>query len=840
MAVINLYTRQPEDENWTSNQIHHDGSLLSWINVNINPGQNIKVYEGELCEKNEISRDIDRMSKAETVSVFIIPSGLVGALIVSLVISVGVALLTPKPEALQNVNRQQQSKNNSLSDRRNEARPNQRIVDICGEVNSIPDIIQPEFARYDDNIETRIGCYVFGRNQLAVKDIKDGASLISETLGSSAGVYYPYKSPNNSTPDIQIGEPINEKVVGVYQSNDAIGQTMLAKNEGSILLSGNTKVFPGGFIVDGSASYLEKVIPGDAVNLEDVFFTGINGDTQIGANTHIVISVTETSIAFDITDDPSWSLIPTTNGVFINTSEYNPTVSKTDSKIIGPFNISTIKVDRLLVNIYAPNGMYRDTGSDRVTVSVDYVVRWQRLDDSGEPIGSLNTVSGTIGGSDSNEKGSTTEIELGSKTYVRWEVERTSDKDLTSQGSILDEIKLKDTFGLFDIDRDNFGNVTMIQTSRTTTSQTTAIREPQVNAICTELVYKYENGAFATELTENKQGMQSLIRLALDPRVGRRQESELDLDLQVETQSDCEEYFGSSEAGEFNYSFDSTKTTAQETFFTIANAMFTILWREGRVLKSWFERPQSIPEMVFTHRSKKPDSETWTRKTAASKTKDSVEFKYIDDTTYTQEIIYIPEDRSGVNPLVIEIPGIKGKQQATWRALREYNKLIYQEIDIDFTATAEGRFVKPSRMISVVKGSRVGSYDGYIRNQSGLQIELSQDVEFTANDDHFIILKRRDGTTESIPVTSGGSSRIINLGFAPKEEIYTQNSALKTEFSFGNEARLSGELVLPQEINPSEKNYTQIKAINYTPLYYQGDPTQPTGAFDDGFDDGFS
>ena len=304
---------------------------------------------------------------------------------------------------------------------------------------------------------------------------------------------------------------------------------------------------------------------------------------------------------------------------------------------VGPFRISSVKVNTLLVNVHAPSGMYKQrTNTSLDTASVDFNVIYQNLDDDLNPVGTKVTLPVTISGRDKNEKGITTGINLGYPTFVEYSVERITENDYGFNGSIVDEIKLKDVFGLFDIDREHFGNVTTIQTKRTTTAQTTAIKEPEVSCIATELVNKYENGVFDPVLTENTQAMQSLIRLALDPYVGRREQSEIDLDLLVESQAECESYFGSLEAGRCSYSFDSTNTSAQEIFFLISNAIFCTIWREGRLLKSWFERPQSVPQMVFTHRSKQPNSETWVREFAQSKRKDSIEFKYIDDDLYTQ------------------------------------------------------------------------------------------------------------------------------------------------------------------------------------------------------------
>lgn len=849
MALIHFY--QPDGDQWSCREIKHDGSCPDWILKNIKQGVNFAVYDGsDINQANEISRDYEKVSGCEFASIFILPSGgAVGlTLLASLVISAAVALLTPKPKALGNVNRQQESPNNALGDRANKARPNQRIVDICGKVKSIPDVIQQEFARYENNIERKIGYYCIARNQVAVADIKDGDTLIADITDSSAGVYYPFKSPNNSAPDIQIGDPINEDVVGVYQSTDAIGQTMGAENENRVEVEQGTTIDSTGYLEDlsGDSDWEARFKVGDDVDIIDVWAledpTGGAGGTplfaKIGENTHTVTAVTSTRITFDRTLDPSWDLIFNGQQSTVDRGG-SPSVQNNKPISIGPFKMSSVKVDRLLFNIYSPNGIYYEDNSGRSRRTVDYRVYYQKLDDNLNPVGPETPVDGSISGSNANEKGVTTEVDLGAPTFVEWRVERLTEKDYDFNGNVVDDIKIKDVFGLYSIDQDHFGNVTTIQTSRKSAATATAIRDPEVNCIATELVYLYlGNGIFDTNLTENTQAMQSLIRLALDENIGRRTESELDLETILQTQADIESYFQDPSAGQFSYSFDSSDTTAQETFFTIADAAFTILWREGRVLTSWFERPQSAPKMVFTHRSKKPNAETWNQ--TFSSDKDSIELKYTNDTTYTQETVYVPADRSGTNPDRIEIPGIKGADQATWRATREFNKLKYRKVDVDFTSTQEGRLVNPGELISVVKGTRVGSYDGYVRSVNGLTLELSQDVTFTAGDDHEIVLKRRDGTVESIPVTAGSAPRFVVLAFAPTEPVYTGNDQLKTEFSFGNEARLLGQLVLPQEINPSKKQYVTIKAINYSPDYYKGDPIQPpTSAFDDGFDDGF-
>lgn len=834
MAIINAYTQT--EEGWLHDVVDYDGFAWQYITENSN-GNNFQVYNGELCRSNEVSRDENIMRRLEDCTVFFTPGVSAAALIaVAVVSAAAVVLLTPKPKALDNVNRQQESPNNSLSRRNNEARINQRIVDICGKVKSIPDVMQPEWARYEDNVEVRTGAYCVARKQVLIEELKDTDTTF-EDANQSAGIYYPFKSPNNSAPDVQIGDPINEPVVGVFESSNALDQTLTARNESVIgLLGTGVTIFPTGTI-QANAGFSEILSAGDVGTLRDVKV----GANLIGETDMPVISSTSNEIVFDITNDPSWAVIPP-GGSSLNTSGgVDPRVEKVSETVIGPFTISSIKIDRFIANVYAPSGMYKEDSTGKRSTSVVFRLVYQKLNDNLDPIGPETPVDATISGADPNLKGQTIDVSLGGLTFLKWSLQRITEKDYGFNGTVVDDIKIRSIFGLYGIDRDEFGDITMIQTQRKAIAETLLIKDPEVNCIATELVNKYENGSFSPALTPNTQAFQSLIRLALDDKIGRRQESELDLDLLVDVQQDIEDYFQNAEAGSFNYSFDSTDTTAQETFFTIANAAFSIVWREGRVLKAWFERPQSLPSMVFTHRSKVPDSETWTRNFSNNERKDSVELVYTDDQLYTQETFYIPEDRSGTNPERIEIPGIKGISQATWRAYREFNKIKYSDITVDFTSTAEGRFVKPSRIISVVKGTRVGTYDGYVMAIDGRVLTLSQDVVFTPGDDHSIILKRRDGSVESIGVSDVGEKRKVELDFLPSEPVYVGNDEQKTEFSFGNEARLLGQWIIPQEINPSEKSQVQISGINYADEYYQQDPVQPVkGGFSNGFSNGFA
>ena len=715
------------------------------------------VHEGfHPTSENEITKNFTKMvSTKGDFTVVETPAGSVltaFSTIVSSIVSFIGGLFTPninipQPVALKNVNRQQESPNNALVNRSNKARINQRIPDIGGEVNSIPDVIMSSYRKFFANVEEEISYYCVARKELLISDIKDGDTLISDITNASAAVYGPFTSPNSGdSPEVQIGPVISDLVQTVRRSVEVGGLILRASNETP----------PGGFT--------------------------------------------------------SW------------------------------FSFSTLKVDRFWINVIAARGMFKDDGTDRIPTSVDFTLEWQFLDDNRNPVGSITPSSGTVTGGDTDQKGTTVEITMGSRSYVRTRVKRTTLKDFEFEGTVVDEIQWRDLYGSQDVELTDFGDVTTIHTRRIRNETSTAIGTPVLSCLATEKVDKYlGGGSFAGSLTPNTQAMQTLIRMALDPKIGGRDITELDLNQLLQTQTDIEIYFDASEAGEFNYTFDSTQITPQEIFYTIANSVFSVPYRTGKVLQVEFEQPQSGPAMVFTHRSKKPGTEIWSRRFKNSTENDGVILKWQNRETNTQELIFFPADRSAINPKTYEIPGIANFQQAQWRTWREFQRLRYGRIGVDVTTTAEGRFIRPSRMISIVKGTRIATFDGYIRSVNGMEIKLSQSVEFISGDDHFIILKKRDGDIQSIPVIAGFDDKHVVLLEVPDETIYTANSALKTEFSFGPESRLDAQQILPLTIDPSGKQYVRITGVNYDARYYSFDTLNPlTRAHSTGFSEGFS
>ena len=848
MAIIRHY-RRGEDGLFTESLIDSFSSPAEFVLSVVPNGVPFRCYRG-VCD---ITRDVDAMLMDGEFSIIESPGKSVLDPFSKFNDPLGFnrklkSYLIPKVDS---PNQQAQSSNNSLTDRTNKPRPYDRVFDICGTVQSIPSDMMQAYKKYSaDHKEFEYGYYYIARGPVETPEsgITDGDTLFSSVSGASANIYDPFTSPNNSAPRQVIGSVIDEDLYVTIRSNEIDGITLRAPNEFQTNLSNIAVASISGIygtISDGSgdASFSDFFVAGDSVRL-----TGVRTwNADFSARTvldgvYVVTSVSETSITIDVTSNlAAWQAIYTGSYQLIDGEDGIVAPSNTtETGFTEWVTINKISPERLMVNIVATNGLYKRKTKGPKSTSVTAQLQYQLLDESNNPVGPVYSVSKTMTDNSTDQCGMSIEAVLPTQSAVRVRARRSSNKDFGYSGTISDEIVFRDLYGQIKDTTPHYGDMTTIHTVRKQTVQATAIKEPQLKVIATEMVYKYlGGGVFDSVRTPNTQAVQSLIRMMRDPLVGNLDLSSDCMDVLLGVQSSIESYFGSELAGQFCYTFDSATDTAQDIAQTIANAIFCTTFREnGNDIRLHFERPVSGPAMVFTHRSK-VGAEKWSR-SFGSDSKDCVEFSYIDPKTNIRETITIPAE-GGINPNKIDSKGVRNYQQAYWLAHRARQKDILQRVGVEFSSTEEGLYVVAGQPISVVKGSRVATYDGYIVAQNSMTLTLSQEVEFTDGDDHYIQLKRRDGTVESVRVEPGANARTVLMLSAPSEAIYTGNSAVKTEFSFGNEARHLAQMIIPITVDPQSDKTVKITGSNYHPDIYLYDGAKPLGkAFSNGFSNGFN
>ena len=849
MAIVIHYTR---NEDGTFTQKRHNDSPLNFVVNHIPDGVPFRVFLEEIGEDNDVTEDFDALKQD---AVFHVLEGAGGGVIkgvmkvFSIILKPLAKLLTPSTKGASNnpANQQADSPNNSLTDRNNKARPYERTYDICGRVQTIPNNLMTTYKVFDNAGRIiEYGYYDAGRGYLDVKaeDITDGDTKVQEITGTSVAVYAPYTSPNNTSyPQLLVGEPIDQKLYITIASNEVDGAVLKAQNgirvnpsdTGEISLQGAT-----GIVRDatGDSAFTEILSVGDVaifnvIQVKDV--ANVSGNYTV---TYVDDFEVRVAVGGMLSE---WQKLPSgftrlTQGTDVWISPSNTY----DKSLTDWTTLSRLPVERIVANIAAANGMYRDNGS-KLRASVTVELQYQLLDDTGAPYGPVYSKQGTISGRSSDYTGVTIYADLPSASNVRVRARRVTNLDLAFEGTVVDEVSYINLYGQIRDTTPNYGNRTTVHSARKQTPRAAEVKQPQLRMVVTEMVYKYlGNGVFDSVRTPNTQAVQSLIRLARDPDVGALNLTTANMDKLLAVQSEIESYFGSTSAGEFCYTFDDYKTTMQDIVTTIAEAIFCTPYRRGADILLDFERPRIGPEMVFTHRSKTTATEKWTRTFNDAQVYDSLKFSYIDPDTNVKETISIPAE-GGVNTETYDSKGIRNYRQAYWAAYRRYQKNLLKKVTVSFTATEEGIFAMPGRAVSVVKGSRTAPQDGYITAVNGLTLTLSQPVTFTPGDDHSLILKKRDGGVQSVAVVPGSHDREVVMLSAPQEAIYTGNSSLKTEFSFGNEARHNAQMILVSTVDPGDDRTVKITGINYEADFYKYDGVAPFGrGFSDGFGNGFS
>lgn len=855
MALILHYTR---NEDGTFDRKRHTSSPMEYVVTNIPDGVPVRIYRGEIGEDTEVTENFEAL-KEDDVFHIIEGAGGGGGFLGKLLDPLGVLkfvtkLISPSQKTPKTslANQQAESPNNSLTDRNNKSRPYERSYDICGRVQTIPNDLMTTYKVF--NTAGRVieyGYYDAGRGYLDIKaeDITDGDTKVQEITGTSVAVYAPFTSPNNTNaPQLLVGDPINQGLFITIASNEVDGAVLKAPNDLANNVGSSARarlVGTAGTITDptGDSAFNTYIAPGDQAT-----FTWIRPEG--GGNldgVYSVLSVDEFQITVNASPKLSeWQTLPDQGGGVREgyvTQDKAATIGPTDTydaSLTDWVSLNRIKVGRVVANFAAANGMYKDDGNKQGT-SVTVEVQYQLIGDDGVPYGPVYNKQGTISGRTSDYTGVTVYADLPIESRVRVRCRRVSNFDFDFGGTVVDEVSYINLYGQVRDTTPHYGNRTTVHSARKQTPRAAEIKQPQLRMVATEMVYKYlGNGVFDTVMTPNTQAVQSLIRLARDPVVGNLNLTTANMDKLLATQAEIEGYFGNAEAGQFCYTFDDYKTTMQDIISTIADAIFCTPYRKGQDILLDFERPRMGPEMVFTHRSKTTASEKWTRTFNDAQVYDSLKFSYIDPDTNVKETISIPAE-GGINTETYDSKGIRNYRQAYWAAYRRYQKNLLKKVTVSFTATEEGVFVLPGRAISVVKGSRIAPQDGYVVDVNGLALTLSQPVTFTPGDDHSLILKKRDGGVQSVAVVPGGHDREVIMLSAPQEAIYTGNSALKTEFSFGNEARHNAQMILVSTVDPGDDRTVKITGINYEADFYKYDGVAPYGSgFSDGFSNGFN
>lgn len=780
------------------------------------------------------------------------PTTIVIAIVAVMVAVAASTFLKPPPKQER---KQNGSSNNSLSDRQNEARVNERIPDIFGTVRSVPDLLAYPYRVFKDNEEVEYAYMCIGRGDYAVSDIRDGATLVSDIVGTTVEVFGPNTSPNSGTPHTRVGPAITGPFLSARRFGVVNGQVLRPPNTGSLqsgeiyfespnqikiptghgdftsnftagdvlVVSGseylapatvnrNVKFKSDGTILFAAGEAVPPVVVGQSIAITGATYSVGVGDSIDLNGVYIVQAVTSTTIKVSLeyadanemnewwhepggtwspyqvigftygSGTPVFNLDGTYNVLTVTpdtitlsspeavnaawttyvasnspTPQTNATLTADGPKWIGPFTVDAKTMTQVFANFVAPSGMYKDDGSNQYQTDVTIQMELTPVDAAGVATGPAQFFQATVTGSKEvrSQRAVTLMAQPAFTGLCRVRACRLTNKDTSFNGTVMDEVTWRDVYAMSAIAEPHFGDVTTVRSMTYANASSFAVKERKLNMLVTRKVPQRigSTSTFTTEKYPTNRADDILCAICLDPFIGRRSITELDVANIYDTVAAVQAYFGTSKVTEFCATLDDGKMSFEETVVAVATVIFCVAYRRGNQIKLSLEKETQDSTLLFNHRNKLPGTESRTIRFGNFQDHDGVELEYVDPADDAIVTFHIPESMSALNPKKIELIGIRSRIQAYFHAWRAWNKIRYQAIETEFEATQEADLLVIQDRILVADNTRPETQDGEVVAQEGLMLQLSQPITFKDGVNYTIFLQLPDGTVQAIPVT---------------------------------------------------------------------------------------
>lgn len=841
MATIIFYEHGLQDESVIS---EHE-SLAHWVLQHGSRYDILHVWKNEISKETELAEysDEDLSDPDATYHICPVPQGPETwiPLIVSVVVGVAAALLISPNVDIPEAANQNLSSNNALQQRSNKPRKDKRKPSIRGkEPKAYPDLWM-QYVKFANNEEFEVA-YMCLSDGLVVPDentVRDGDTLLKNILAESAEFYGPNTSPmTGHAPILRIGDPINEPLVALRQSNEVTGQTLQAPNEDLIA----SKLYEGASsgvvsLNDSEIDFTHIYTPGDEIALTG-FYSFELVSPEIGnpyyvrhdlSGTYEILNVTSDSLTLDISGNNNWQFVTTgdfriqayqnqdgSNMWLFNAEsgfvlqEWSVSTNSTKGNVVGPFDCSD--TSQVWLNLVAQRGLYKKR-TDIVFTSINFTITFRDLDTG-------NTLSSDVTLSTNREDPVQSTFEFNTPfTKCSVEVKRITNTDKEFEGTVVDEVKWRDLYLVNNISKNQFGNVTTVLTKVRAVDTALRRKESLISCSATREITR-PNGVKVV----SDEFADVIFDLHTDPFVGRQTVSTIDHVGLYALQEQIVNYWGRGrDPIRVGYTFDDDTYRYADHLKLICDAVNVRPYMVGSVIHFFFEGPQEFDTQQYGHRSKDPNSvETRTRSMYPRENYDGIEMTYKDEVTGDFETIYIPSDQSATNPEVYEYRGCFVRKNALARANRDFNKLQYQRLTHEFTALDKALFLVQGQRVGVVDNTRFSPNNGYIDTVEGLTYTLSQDTNLAVGTQASLVLSKRDGSLEGIPCVVVSTDK-VQLSHAPNEVPYTGHMEDPTEYSLGVDNEAGKVSMLVTEIVPEDIDKVRVTTVNYDERYYKDD-----------------
>jgi hypothetical protein len=553
------------------------------------------------------------------------------------------------------------------------------------------------------------------------------------------------------------------------------------------------------------------------------------------AGTYPVLSVTSNAITLSnpATVNAAWNNLSGLDGQA--TGYGDASLSTSSSGWIGPFVVDLDGLDQVLSNFVGLGGLYAINKKGKQSAAkVDVAVELTPVDANDDPIGPPELFTATLTGSKDNKDQVGLTV-LAQPTFTgrcRVRARRTSATDLNYEGTLVDDVKWRDAYGMAEVQMADFGNVTTVLAKTYATSGATSVKERKLNLRARRrLPQRVSGSTFTTTLSGTDDLADIAAAVCLDPYIGGRSVDEVDFDSLYDTSAAIASYFGSDLARQFGDTFDDDNTSFEETLATIAQACFCQGYRQGRQIKLSFERATEDSVLMFNHRNVLPDSQTRTPRFGVLDDQDGVELDYTVPKDGAKLSVMLPPYTTLNSPRTVELSGVATDRLAYWQAWRAWNRMRYQNVAVELEATEEAALVIPNERVLIADMTRPDYLSGDVKGQDGTTLTLSDPVNLDPEQDYTIFLQLSDATVQALAASAwldgagqASDPRKLVLGSMPRLPLVMEaEAAVQTLFTVVPAADVQARAFLVSEREPNTDFTEVVRAVNYSFLYYQND-----------------
>jgi hypothetical protein len=360
---------------------------------------------------------------------------------------------------------------------------------------------------------------------------------------------------------------------------------------------------------------------------------------------------------------------------------------------LGNVKFST-DTSKLLLNLVAPSGLYRNKNGDKSAITLTINVLLEDINTS-----AVSTYQHQITGSvdyTNNIKWSIEQEPVAAGEYnLKIKIDPDSISETPDNTVDYRDLRVDSGYILDTVKTGTYGNTTTIYTKITAGPTSVGSKS--------RLLSMKAQRRLVTDWSDEQGSLQDSIRgdhiinaMAIDPKIGRMQTSEVDTSDMASVMSEIQTYFSDSTMYNFGYTFDKYDTSSEEMISSVAEAIFCTAYRLNTKLTLHFERTLyqngttgvSDAALLFGSHNTIPNTEVHSFTLGVDNDNDGLTIQYINNENKDSEEDYtITDNPSGEanNPQVIKMPGVRHWRQAYVHAHRKWNRkrLVHEHVEFE-------------------------------------------------------------------------------------------------------------------------------------------------------------